>query len=84
MKYIGSVLILCACICLSYFYEIKEKTKLENLKKIRDFINYIRVKIDFFLTPQKKLFYEYDWDTVKLLYDDDFKSINKYFDKDIL
>ena len=83
MKYVGSVLILCACVCFSFFYEIKEKNKLENLKSMRDFINHIKIKIDYFLTPQPKLISEYKNDFIKELYKNEFKNLDKYYDKDI-
>ena len=82
MKYLGSVLILCACICFSFFYEIKEKNKIENLKKIRDFINFIKIKIDFFLTPQNQLFSEYNCKLINELYNKNFDNLDVYFDKE--
>ena len=82
MRYVGSVMILCACICFSFFYEMKEKAKLENLKKMYNFISDIKVKIDYFLTPQKKLFSEYKCNLIQNLQKSDFKNLNAYFDKD--
>ena len=82
MKYIGSVLILCACICFSFFYEMKEKKKVENLKLMHNFINYIKSKIDFFLTPQDKIFSEYECKLIEELYTNNFNNLSNYFDKE--
>ena len=82
MKYVGSVIILCACICFSFFYEMKEKAKIENLKKIHSYITYIRIKIDYFLTPHKKLLSEYKCELVQSLYKSNFTNLTSYFDKE--
>jgi hypothetical protein len=83
MKYIGSVMILCACIFISYIYESKEKERLECLKQMHSFISYIQVKIDYFLTPHKKLISEYDSTLIQNLYKNNFENLDKYFDKEI-
>ena len=83
MKYLGALFIMCGCVILSYFYESKEKTRLLNLIKIRDFISYVKNQIDFFLTPCHKLFSEYDDDFIKGLIDKDFNNMGIYFEEHI-
>jgi len=83
MKYLGALFIMCGCVILSYFYESKEKTRLLNLIKIRDFISYVKNQIDFFLTPCHKLFSEYDDDFIKGLIDNDFNNMGIYFEEHI-
>ena len=82
MKYIGSIMILCACVCFSFFYEMKEKARIENLKKIHSYVAYIRVKIDYFLTPHNKLFGEYKCELVQSLYENNFTNTSIYFDRE--
>ncbi len=84
MKYVGALFIMCGCIVLSYFYECKERSKLSHLIKLKDFINYIKVKIDFFLTPCHQLFSEYDDDFIKILVESNFENIYDYFDDPIV
>ncbi len=83
MKYIGCVLIMCGCIVLSHFYEIQEKNKISYLISMRDFILYIENKINLFLTPKHILFEEYKAEPIKSLMKNNFKELDRYFDKDI-
>ena len=46
------------------------------------FIGYVKVKIDYFLTPQKKLFSEYKCNLIQNLQKNNFKNLSFYFDKD--
>ena len=80
MKYIGSVMILCACIFISFLYESKEKESLENLKKMHNFISYIRVKIDYFLTPHKILISEYNCNFIQNLNKNNFENLDIFYD----
>ena len=75
---------MCGCIVLSYFYEYKEKSKLSHLIKMRDFINHIKVKIDFFLTPCHQLFSQYDDEFIRGLIENNFDNINCYFEEPIV
>ncbi len=84
MKYIGALFIMCGCIVLSYFYECKERSRLSHLIKIRDFINYIKIKINFFLTPCHQLFSEYDDEFIKKLIENNFDNVSDYYDEPIL
>lgn len=81
MKYIGALLIMCGCVALSYFYGKKEKNKISDLLRMRDFILYVKTRIDLFLTPKERLFCEYDDPFIKSLYESSFKDLRLYFDK---
>ena len=59
MKILGSILILCACISSSLFYEKKQKEKIEALINCCDFIKYIKSQIEFFLLPLDKIYLSY-------------------------
>ena len=81
MRYLGAIFIMCGCIVLSYFYERSEKSKLQNLIKIKDFISYAKSRIDLFLTPRDKLFSEYDDEFIKAVAYSESKDLIAYFDK---
>ena len=83
MKYFGALLIMCGCITLSYFYEKNEKNKIRHLIKMKDFITFIRTKINLFLTPLSELYEEYNDDFIAELSKDGFSTLNKYFNNNI-
>jgi len=82
MKYIGCLFIMCGCLAISSYYEIKEKNKIKYLGYMTDFIKYIESKISFFLTPKHILFREYENSLIESLVKNDFKDLNLYFDKE--
>ena len=59
MKIIGSILIICASVAFSYFYEKKQKEKIKHANELYDFIKYIRAQIEYFSTPVYKIYVEY-------------------------
>ena len=72
---------MCGCVALSYFYEKNQKNKIKYLIKMRDFVMYVRTKIELFLTPRSKLFVEYNDDCIKSVLNDDKDNLSRYFDK---
>ena len=82
MKYLGSLLIMCGCITLSYYYEKREKARIRHLSNMCDFIVHIRTRIDFFLTPLHIIFSEYSNPFIKELIEDNFQNLDIYFGKD--
>ena len=45
MKIAGAILILCASVASSYFYEKREKEKIRKANELTEFIRYIRAQI---------------------------------------
>ena len=82
MKLLGTVLIMCGCIALSFFYERKERTKIQNLIKMKEFILFARSKIDLFLTPVSVILNEFDDEIINSVVTTEFKNINEYFNTD--
>ena len=67
MKYIGCLLLLCGCLALSSYYELREKNKIKHLRYMTEFIKHIENKIGFFLTPKHIIFDGYENNFIKSL-----------------
>ena len=63
IKILGCILILSASICACVFYESSEKSKLNAIKEINDFIKHIRSQIEYFCTPLDKIYTEFEHKT---------------------
>ena len=48
MKLIGGLLIICASICASFFYEKKQRNIINNQEALIDFLSYISSQIEYF------------------------------------
>ena len=84
MKYIGAIFIMCGCVTLSYLYEKREKNKITYLHKMKDFISYIKSKINFFLTPLNTIFSDYDDEFISNIVKNKFENLDEYYDKNDL
>ena len=84
MKLFGSILILSACICACYFYEKREKNKLDSLCIACDFILHIKSQIEYFSLPLEKIFNSYSnkCEITENLSKNQFKNIQTSFEKD--
>ncbi|MBQ3589217.1 MAG: stage III sporulation protein AB [Clostridia bacterium] len=59
MKLIGGLLIICASICASFFYEKKQRNIINNQEALIDFLSYISSQIEYFAKPINEIFYTY-------------------------
>ena len=60
MKLLGGILIICASICSSFFYEKKLKQTINSYKDLIDILTYTKTQIYYFSKPVNQIFAEYD------------------------
>ncbi len=84
IKILGCILILCASICSCILYEKAEKSKLQNIKEMCEFIKYIRTQIEYFSAPLDKIYssYEHSSELIDKISANELSSIKEYFEKD--
>jgi len=59
MKLIGSILIICASVYASCFYEKRLKQSISNHRELIAFIKHIQAQIEYFSKPINQIFIEY-------------------------
>ena len=67
MKLLGGLLILFASIVAAYAYERSLKQEITRLKEIKEFLEYIRVQIDYFSSSLSKIYQNYGKKTEAIL-----------------
>lgn len=84
MKIAGAILILCASVASSYFYEKREKEKIRKANELTEFIRYIRAQIAYFSLPTDKIFKNYKSDDpfIEDIISGKLCSLDSFFDKD--
>lgn len=84
IKIIGATFILCASVCSCYFYERKQKARLQELISVYEFIKYIKTQIEHFSTPIKKIYssYESESESVEVIKNGDYKTLGSLLEKD--
>ncbi|MBO5374222.1 MAG: hypothetical protein J6A54_02080 [Clostridia bacterium] len=84
IKILGSILILCSAVYACAYYERTEKSKLNCLTEVCDFIKHIKAKIEYFSMPLDKIYgsYENHTEITKLLSSSKLDSAKSLLDKE--
>ncbi len=85
MKLVGGILIICASICASFFYEKRLKQEIANHIALIDLIGYISTQIEYFSKPINDIFSSYKTENPVILEIISKKELAdlSYFDKKI-
>lgn len=59
MKIFGGLLIIVSSVIASYFYENKQKKQIKDLKELYNFIEHIKIQIEYFSSPLKEIYDKY-------------------------